>query len=329
MITYRKVWMGLAMLWIMLCHSAISIPFSGLIYVKILGYGGVDIFLFASGIGNYFSYLRDESPLDFLKRRICRLAPTYVPFISLWCIVKVTWGGLDPLFIVGNIFGIQGFSSRGEYFNWYLTAIAICYILTPYFASFVKKNNLKNNFILVAILVLISTAFWNDTEMVITATRLPIYVIGMICAKCDDKPIFRKHALVGALLCCFGFTLLALAYKFCSEYLWSYGLHWYPFIIITPFLCYVISLISANFEKNNVLQVILAAVKWIGTYSFEMFLVHVPVFQIAKNVVRKYEFFDNNLFWIIPFAMAFLCAYLLKYISNGIKKKLSVTARGK
>lgn len=322
MITYREVWMGLAMLWIMFFHTMISFPSSALKYVKALGYGGVDIFLFAAGIGNYYSYLRDESPLDFLKRKIYRLAPAYIPFISLWCIVQVIWGGLDPLFIVGNLFGIQGFSSSGKFFNWYLTGIAICYFLTPYFATFVKRNNLKNNCIFVAILLLISTAFWDDRRLIISFTRLPIYVIGMICAKLDDKPIVRKHAWIGALFCCVGFALLTLAYKHASEYLWSYGLHWYPFITITPFLCYVISLVSMKFEKNKVLSVILAALKLIGTYSFELYLVHIPLFSIVGKVIQKFEFLNHNLTWLVACAISFPCAFVLKCISNGIKNKL-------
>lgn len=322
MITYRQAWMGLAMLWIMFFHAWISIPSRAINFVKDLGYGGVDIFLFASGIGNYYSYLRDESPLDFLKRRIYRLAPAYLPFIVLWCIVEVIRGKLNPFFIVGNVFGIQDFSASGKSFNWYLTAIVICYLLTPYFASFVKKNNLKNNCVFVAILVILSTAFWNDNKFIISVTRLPIYVIGMICAKWDDKQIMRKHALTGALLGFFGFVLLALAYKYQSKYLWAYGFHWYPFIIITPFLCYAISLAAMNFEKNTVLSVLSAAIQSIGNCSFELYLVHIFVFDIVESIIQKYELYNNNWIWLITFMIVFPSAYALKYIANGIHRKL-------
>ena len=80
--------MGIAMIWIVAYHSGIDLYNPILIYVKEIGYGGVDIFLFAAGLGNYYSYLKDYSPLDFLKRRIVRLAPVYFPFILVWIIVK-------------------------------------------------------------------------------------------------------------------------------------------------------------------------------------------------------------------------------------------------
>ena len=53
-IRFRSVWMILAMLWIILFHSELSFEFEVFKYIKTIGYGGVDIFLFASGIGCYF-----------------------------------------------------------------------------------------------------------------------------------------------------------------------------------------------------------------------------------------------------------------------------------
>ncbi len=88
MIAYRSTWMGIAMLWIMIYHTNIVFP-SVFKFFKMVGYGGVDIFIFASGIGNYYSYLKDKSPLDFLKRRIIRLAPAYLPVIIVWCIYYI------------------------------------------------------------------------------------------------------------------------------------------------------------------------------------------------------------------------------------------------
>ena len=53
---YRNVWMALAALWILYYH--VSLPTFGcalLHTAKNYGYGGVDIFVFASGLGCYHS----------------------------------------------------------------------------------------------------------------------------------------------------------------------------------------------------------------------------------------------------------------------------------
>lgn len=98
MIKYREIWMGIAMLWIMLFHSGFVFSNKIVKMAQAIGYGGVDVFLFASGIGNYFSYTKDECPLLFLKRRILRLAPVYIPFIIVWNILNIIERRLTPTF---------------------------------------------------------------------------------------------------------------------------------------------------------------------------------------------------------------------------------------
>lgn len=48
--------MGLAILWVMFFHSSIKIDNFILNVLKIIGYGGVDIFLMISGLGLYYAY---------------------------------------------------------------------------------------------------------------------------------------------------------------------------------------------------------------------------------------------------------------------------------
>lgn len=81
----------------------------------------------------------DTSPLDFLKRRIRRLYPTYIPFTSFYLIYQTIFCGSQVKVLVGNIFAIQGLTSNGGEFNWFLTGIKIAYLLTPYLASYVSR----------------------------------------------------------------------------------------------------------------------------------------------------------------------------------------------
>ena len=90
---HRSVWMGLAMLWVVLFHAAPVTNIKLLDMFSASGYGGVDIFMFASGLGAYYSYTRDHSPLDFIRRRVKRLYPVYLPFIIIWAIGKILFGG--------------------------------------------------------------------------------------------------------------------------------------------------------------------------------------------------------------------------------------------
>lgn len=320
MIKYRENWMGFAMLWIMLFHSGLSFSSETLNYIKGIGYGGVDIFLFASGIGNYYSYTKDEEALPFIKRRLSRLAPVYLPFIVLWCVYEIIAGELKPLYIVGNLLGVQSLSNAGISFNWYLTALIVCYVLTPYLASFVKSHEFKRCFLLILVLVLMSTAFWDDRKFIISASRLPIYTIGMICAKYDSKTIDRKFLTISVLLFCLGNLCLLGNYKYFHQFLWLYGLYWYPFILIAPSLCLLLSFISSLMKSQKILVYGDNAIRLIGKHSFELFLVHAFLFEELPRLwgVFNIGFALNNTVWILAFFAAFLGAQVLNVISNQV-----------
>lgn len=271
MFSYRSVWMGIAIIWIMLFHSQISLP-NPLNWLLLIGYGGVDIFLFASGIGNYYSYLKDKAPLKFFKRRLFRLAPAYIPIILIWCLYFVLYKEMSIWAVIGNLFGVQFLSTSGIAFNWFITGLLICYLLTPYLAEFIHNHKLFENFLLVIVLIIFSLSFMNDENLVLVMTRLPIYTLGMIFAKHEDT-IIRKKAVY--LVCGFfiGNILLFLSYKFLYKYLWNYGLHWFPFILIVPGACWIMSELSALCDRCF-LSVFVRFVKFLGTFTFEIYLVY-------------------------------------------------------
>lgn len=320
--------MGIAILWVMFYHF--EAPINGIPeIVKNYGYGGVDIFLFASGIGNYLSYLRDESPGDFLKRRINRLAPTYLPFIIFWLVYKFLNGNKAIVrFAVGNIFGVQGLTVNGNEFNWYITAILVCYVLTPYLASFVRKNSLLKNSLLVLFLLLLSVAFWEDKRLIIAASRLPVFVVGMIFAKHGDS-LLSKKIIAGALAAlAAGFALSLVFSKFFSHYLWTKGLFWYPFLLISPGLCIIISEINYFIDKHRKLDILLKPLRKliaeIGKCSFEIFLVHIFVFEFADRVKSGLHLPNDFITYCCLSILSICAAAVLNRLAESCKKKIAV-----
>ena len=315
MITYRPVWMGLAILWIMFFHSDMSLPFP-LIYLLMIGYGGVDIFMFASGIGNYYSYLKDEKPLDFFKRRILRLAPEYIPVILIWCIYSVMCSGLSIWAVIGNLFGVQTLSASGSSFNWFITGIIICYLLTPYLAVLIRNNSAFKNVLLILGVILVSLCFMTDERMLVLMSRLPVYVIGMVFAKYENSNIRKKAPiLIGGFV--IGNVLLFLSVIRATEYLWSYGLYWYPFILITPGLCWIISEISSLFDKCF-LSKLVSVFKFLGGFTFELFLVHWLVFSIIGEqiYVMPYPNLVRAVILVLSIAVAFAFNLVVKKIGK-------------
>ena len=85
---HRTQIMGLAALMIIVCHA----PASGVIMPNILarimelGNFGVDIFLFLSGLGCYYSLNKMGGGLCYLKRRFSRLMIPYLLISFPFCI---------------------------------------------------------------------------------------------------------------------------------------------------------------------------------------------------------------------------------------------------
>ena len=139
LLKYRDAWLGFAMIWIVFFHAAFNLDFILLKVIKATGYGGVDICLFASGIGCFYSLNKDGSIDGFLKRRFKRIAPTYLCFMFFWLIYKALLKQISVPMAIGNILGIQAFTGQETEFNWYITAIILFYFLAPYLKCVVEK----------------------------------------------------------------------------------------------------------------------------------------------------------------------------------------------
>ena len=79
-LSYRSVWMALAALWVVYHHISLTPPCEFLQVLKSCGAGGVDIFVFASGLGCYHSLKKNPDTLIFIKKRLIKIV---LPTISV------------------------------------------------------------------------------------------------------------------------------------------------------------------------------------------------------------------------------------------------------
>lgn len=326
-IKYRKIWMGFAILWVIFFHFGYKPP-DPLAALQSSGYSGVDIFFFASGIGCYLSYSRDKNAAAFIKRRFIRIMPTYFVFIVIWCTYKVITDGMDFTTVLGNIFCVQDLTGKDGSFNWYFGAMWIFYLLTPYFVAVADKIKKPAGCVLFCLLlVLFSFPFWNVKALIIIVTRLPVYFLGMYLAKrsqvSDDK-ISLKFMLIATVLSIISMAAFIVCYFKLHDELWNYGLWWYPFIITAPTICLYLSFISKQLEKKSVGQKILKAFSFIGSYTFELFLVHMFVFKEVSSMIMERQPNHVIAIWfaaLIPVAIGAVILYqLTKGVKNLIKK---------
>lgn len=321
-IKFRDTWMGLAIVWIVFFHSGLKIPVVQ--FVKASGYGGVDIFIFASGIGCFCSLSNNSNCLDFMIRRAKKLLPTYYVFMLFWIIYKRISIGITFQRILANVFCDGWFLQLGHQFNWYIDGIWLLYFLAPYLFLIVKNDNsIKKHIIIGGILMLFSVTFWK-THLLMLISRIPLFYLGMHFANTalKNEAIEKKdkNLMITAMIT--GMIGLLISFLFFEEYLDSYGLLWYPFILIVPGLCFIISFILSEILTRWPKSKLIAILRLMGKYTFEVYLVHILLFDIFKKLIETERIRENNAIWFVVIIMIIPTTILLVFVTGMVRKKI-------
>ena len=319
-IKYRNIWMAIAIVWVMLFHSSLLIHNSALSFIKQIGYGGVDIFMFASGLGCFYSLSKDSNPNQFLKRRFNKIMPTFWCFLVFYFIYKKLNGGIGISAIIGNILCLQSFTFNGNSFNWYIDCLWLFYFLAPYI--YFRTQKMGNHFSaiwFVLILLLFSIPFFNCHNFIVMATRLPLFFMGMYMGKLSQKKDYKlsiPFVIILIIGMIFGIVMLKYSLVHYAKYLWNYGLYWYPFIFITPGLCLCISQLCLLIEKIFIGRGIIKIISVVGSHTLEIYLVHVLLFEIINNKITNGEIVNNNLLWMKSLLIVVIATVILKYLTK-------------
>ena len=318
LLRFRSVWLGVAMIWTILYHIPIAST-TPLDFIRQVGYAGVDIFLFASGVVCFYSLTKDPDAGRFMKRRIAKLAPCYLIFLVFWLGYQWFRGNFDLRMALGNALGIQYFINPVNAFNWYISAILLFYLLSPYFKAFIDRSSAAGRIIGLGLLVVFSIPFWNFDDLMIVITRLPIFFGGMLFANLclQDKKISAVHLFLTALSFLLGVAALLISNLRFPQYLWSRGLHWYPFILITPPLCIALSYLAMLLEKARATRLLVSFLSLMGEYSFEIYLVHVLQLNVLLYVIGQFGLIRfSHWIWIGACLALIPCCYLLRLASK-------------
>ena len=221
---FRNLWVGIAMLWIVFFHSALELTSEGLVMFKNFGYGGVDICLFASGIGCYFSLEKDPDILEFLKRRVRRLGPVYLCFIIPWILWRLWISDMPGWAILGNLLGVQSLISWDYHFNWYIGGLVVYYFTMPYMKRLTDSCGKLCQDLLVWLYIGVATIpFWGAHNTIVMLSRLPVVYSGMVFGKLAKEGYvlrFRDY-LVSAIAVAAGAAVLVICQTSFPELMWN------------------------------------------------------------------------------------------------------------
>ena len=219
---YRNAIMGFAALYILFFHEWIVITgedsafYFAEKFIKRIGFYGVDIFFFLSGMGLIYS-IEKHNVLEFYKRRFVRV---FIPFFIMAIIISINkeWGMETFL---KNVFGINFYIKSIYSYLWFVPAIMNLYILFPIYYFFFKKSPNKGQFTMAVLIIwLFLAVYFRDNirfDLYGFINRIPIFLIGVLAGWTSKEREIKFTGLTwGICLMTFGLGLY-FAYLTCYK----------------------------------------------------------------------------------------------------------------
>lgn len=323
---YRSELMGIAIIWVILYHLILAqdSPYSFGFLNTILGngYGGVDFFLYLSGFGLVRSWNKclqqnqSHAINFFYKRRILRLAPTYIFICILYSVYQNNWSTL--FYSISTI----GHWVNHNRYDWYVPTILLLYLSFPILYKLIQQHKLK--FIVISfIIILLTTVSFNylstsnDLRM-LSISRIPIFTLGIYHGICPTNYFNKNYYFRNIILMFVGLVLLFSLKHSPLHILFCGGLYQLTFLFITPGLCYIISWIL-NTIKFSILN---RMISLLGVLSYELYLIHL---KIIENIVKLPFWGEINhwLYFIILIILIIIISYMINKLMHIILNIIS------
>jgi len=324
----RNILLGIATIMIILFHS-FSLNFNNILgynllsnilnFIKKTSNIGVDIFLFLSGIGLYFSYSKNNIK-TFYKNRFLKIIPPLIIFMSIYYSII----GISSIKQLLKNFLLLSFFINGNKDFWYFSLLLILYILFPIIYKIIKTKSFKGLIILLYIVIMFNffiSILSNTTyyKIEIALTRIPIFIIGVYFGHkiYQNKEISYKTVKISFIIQ----LLISLLLYFIIDLNNSFFFTRYLYCPLTIAICLNISTFCHNYKKLK--YIIFKPIIFIGKYSLEFYLIYEKLGYALKN---KFNFSSYLHYYLFIFSITLILSYFLSnFINKILYKKLNLT----
>ena len=317
---FRGELMGAAMMFIILFHVALprEDAFFGL---RRMGNVGVDIFLFLSGIGLWFSWMKNSSAKHFFIRRYLRIYPTWLIIACLFYIPSFQGGSTwNWIYLFGEITINWGFWLHDELNFWYIPATMMLYLFAPAYMELIKRHPIYRWLPVVMIMWCILVQYVTPIHQAVGHleifwSRVPIFFIGINMGEMVRQKQTLDGASIWMIWLMFLMTLLASIFLEQEKH----GM----FPLFLERMLYIPLTITSILLLNRIFRRTLGwfnkGFMFVGALSLECYLLHI-------HFVLKYIEPHHLGYWptfFICIGITLPAAWILSKIAGWISKELS------
>ena len=331
---HRSAIMGFAILWIMLYHFPVPTDLFLLDFIKSIGYGGVDVFLFLSGFGLYFSMSRKNFILKkYYKSRFFRIVPEFWLVLSIVFLIQMDFSATNiSAFILRA--STLGYWIGHQDETWFISCIIFLYAIFPLYFNLFKKYGIKVSFAfigaslaLILIYALICVFAYNNKNFggftILTIARLPIFFIGAVFGHwakdgCNIELSKKRKIMIGSATAVAAGALIFFM-NFLPSSMQTCSLSYFPYMIITPVLSIALAKL---FEKWDTIGKIFTVM---GLMSLELYLCHIYLYKLFYVFL---DYLDKNSACIMIVLISLFASYPLYFVNKKfLTKKTNIRIR--
>ena len=319
---YRGELMGIAMIFIFLFH--VALPRSDMFFgLRRVGNIGVDMFLFLSGVGLWFSWMKHPSLKHFFKRRYLRVYPAWFIISCLYYIPHFHGGGVRAwVDLVGDITINWDFWLHDELKFWYIPAMMMLYLFAPPYMQLIRRHPvyrwLPVVMILWCILVQYVSPIHNAVGHIeIFWSRVPIFFIGINMGEAVRRKDKMDGASIWMILIVFAMTLSASI--FLEQELHGHFPIYVERMLYIPLTITTILLLNRVFRRTP--KWFNTIFKFVGALSLECYLIHIHF--VLDYIPKTCGYWTTFLVCVvITMPLAWVLSKIVDYISNFIENNI-------
>lgn len=290
----RSLIMGLAIFYVAFYHIPWLDRAPWMDFIHDIGYLGVDVFLFLSGLGACHS-IKNRGREGYLCQRARRLFPGLMPVLLLWSLIMLGIGVLSWKEFFGSVTLLGWWFGQQRQLNWYFSAVWLYYFLGALlYRPVVEGRKPLGTVIFVSWLSFIALWLSPYHYHAEAFTRIPVFLLGMLLGRMELQGTQKEPWVKGVL---YGLLPVGVFLMYMTWSRWgqswgtSLGLWWYPFLLVVPGGVILISQVAAYARRWKWFQVCVKPVEALGDASAEALMLHVGIYkliQIYGNLLPKY-----------------------------------------